>query len=55
MFDGKKDGAGVLYDSETKDLTYCYWKDDRPWLRVRVVSSDKSYIVIPELDSLLNG
>ena len=54
MADGKKDGAGVLYDAETKDLIYCYWRDDKPWSRVRVVSSDQSYYVYSEWDFFKN-
>ena len=51
MIDGKKDGAGVFYDSKTEDLVFCYWKDDMPWLNVRVVSEDQSYSLIPEYNS----
>ena len=51
MVDGKRDGTGVLFDSKTKDLTYCYWRDDMPWSRVRVVCPDQSYILNSKYDS----
>ena len=51
MVDGKRDGVGAVYVEETEDLIYCYWRDDKPWSRVRAVSNYGPYSVVSEIDS----
>ena len=48
ILSGKKDGIGMLFNPEKNEMTDCFWKDDLPWLNIRVMSSDSSYIVTAE-------